>query len=275
MIYEYAIDPEIAADSKNLQILENYFGFQYSRYISTFPKKWTKDIICQAREKGNINGAKVIELLDILKNRKALKASGRTYNSMISWEKNAMSASPEFYCIVHENHVKISAISSEHEKFNTPIKWRFKKSIENLEEQFSFVFEKGKVIYIIDPYFDPISQPFKESFNKFFEILAGRPDLSEVEIKFCISSKGDHRPFRMGEEEKAKTQTLQNINTREFDNIQFFIKSEDMHARYLFCDEICMRADHSFNVDASSSVNVNLETWDTVNELKKSYFDEE
>lgn len=274
MIYEYAIDPEIAADSKNLQILENYFGFQYSRYISTFPKKWTKDIICQAKEKGSINGAKVVELLTFLKNRKALKDSGRTYISTISWEENAISAIPEFYCIVHENHVKISEISSGHEKFNIPINWRFKKSTENLKKQFSFVFEKGKVIYIIDPYFDPASPPFKESFNKFFEILASRSDLSEVKIKFCISSKGDRRPFRMGEEEKAKTKTLQNIDTHGFNNIQFFIKSEDMHARYLFCDEICMRADHSFSVDATSSVNVNLETWDTVNELKKIYFDE-
>lgn len=150
MIYEYAIDPEIAADSKNLQILENYFGFQYSRYISTFPKKWTKDIICQAKEKGSINGAKVVELLTFLKNRKALKDSGRTYISTISWEENAISAIPEFYCIVHENHVKISEISSGHEKFNIPINWRFKKSTENLKKQFSFVFEKGKVIYIID-----------------------------------------------------------------------------------------------------------------------------
>ena len=125
MIYEYAIDPEIAADSKNLQILENYFGFDKARVIVRYPYNWELVVLTKACDiSGDINRAKVEEQLRRLNGKKAYKSIKNTYNVAREWLSNSLDVTPPFHCIVsneeEDDVVNISDVNPSHFKFNTP-----------------------------------------------------------------------------------------------------------------------------------------------------------
>lgn len=277
MIYEYAIDPEIAADSKNLQILENYFGFDKARVIVRYPFNWELIVLKKARDmSGDINYAKIEEQLRRLKDKKAYKSSKLTYNLAKEWLSNSLNVIPPFYCIISNEEdddvVNIADVNPSHPKFNTPTKWeRQNKTLDNMKSIFLWILQNSKNIYIIDPYFSPLVSKYQRSFKWILETLKSRSDWKDVKLHICFSCKRRDSPFKKGEEDKAYKKTMENISN-VFPNICFVIKDTDMHPRYIFSDDICYNLDNSFDVNPSALFSVYLNSWDTVNELKKNYF---
>lgn len=280
MIYEYAIDPEIAADSKNLQILENYFGFDKARVIVRYPYNWELVVLTKACDiSGDINRAKVEEQLRRLNGKKAYKSIKNTYNVAREWLSNSLDVTPPFHCIVsneeEDDVVNISDVNPSHFKFNTPTKWeRQNKTLDNIKSIFLWILQNSKDIYIVDPYFSPFAPEYQRSFRWILETLKSRSDWEEVQLHICFSCKRKKPPFIMGEEKEAYKKTMENISN-VFPNINFVIKDTDMHPRYIFSDDVCYNSDNSFDVKPSALFSVYLNSWETVNDLKKIYFDEE
>lgn len=277
MRHEYAINPDIAARSSNLQILEPYFDFKYNRVICSFPSSWFKDVLEKSLDMGDLNKLRVIERLNLLKGaKKAFIKSGRDFDVSKSWTDNALFIKPKFFCIVdnHPDCIKIEDVISSHSKFSTQSEWRTLKTLGDFKDIFNKVFECCKTIYIIDPYFSPYTPGCVNLFNHFFELVNNREDKHDVKLKLCISAIGKRKRYSMGEEEKALSDTLERMETQGFEKIEFIIKNEDMHARYLFSDEVCFKADHSFSIDETTTFNVNLTDYETMQHVKKQYFNE-
>lgn len=213
MIYEYAIDPSIAAtwfQPKDSRFFKAGFGLGTARIVSSFPHSWKERVwseFYESQERRDLSITRMETLLEHLC-RKTVKRRGLNWDSSKSWLENAEnehSLAP-FDAILAENNPRghecvicVDSIDNDN-----PLWFRNHQLAvlrdAHIQDLISPMLRIATQVVFIDPYFSTIKR-YLRPMKRYLGIIAkGRDharkrgcavdDIPHIEI--CRSEKGGH-----------------------------------------------------------------------------------
>lgn len=211
MIYEYAIEPELAvAWAKSQKDFESYyekFGLGQSKIMSEFPKfkNWRKQFRQAAAGVQDFELQRITALFSLLVERRVLR-DGFKYDGTISWLENAET---------ENNRCPFQAILSsenprKHERVLSPgfikssILWKTEEQdfcprlSNNMAQLVLPILSNCSKLYLIDPHFGPENPRHRRPIEAFLKCMAnnrfGKPLPDRIEIH--ISDKAAFEFFK-------------------------------------------------------------------------------
>ncbi|WP_417461559.1 hypothetical protein [Kordiimonas sp.] len=279
MIYEYAIDPAVAARFENLRLIAELFDFSNPRRISRFPKSWLREVYDLSRELGDRNQKMVeVKLAQISKEKNCIQKFSREYEPHTNWPENAVNSHQltPFRGIICDGagaaFVASGDVDSTHPQLNFSPPFRLEKTVENFMDVLGPVLATARELCFVDPYFRPQNRNCSDLFKAIFASLNARPDASEVYLRVCTFS-GESSPYGTGGEARVITDMVNNCDLGNLQHKTHVVLCEaNMHARYLLTDVGAYVLDHSFSESRGAILNISMMSWERAEETKKQYF---
>jgi len=253
MIYEYAIEPELAVswgkDRAEFRYYYNQFGLGTPRMMADFPKfkNWRKQFRQAAANADETNEmARIEEIFKILK-EKRIHRNGFDYDGNIPWLKNAEleHARKEFHAILAKtnptNHSKVLTPSS----LDLSNLWQVKKQFycprqaHDMAQIVKEMLSNCSEVHFIDPYFDPSVKRWRRSFKDFLKSLFdGRTYRPEIER--IIVHTSDKTGFTYKYLKDASKKKLPSVIPLDISLAVKMWKQQDggerLHNRYILTD---------------------------------------
>lgn len=250
MIYEYAIDPSIAAtwfQPKDGRFFKAGLGLGTPRIVSSFPHSWKKRVWSEFYQSQHYRGLSIAKMETILEQlcRTTVRRRGLTWDSRRSWLENAESEhrlSP-FDAIVAKdnprNHERVICVDSIDN--DTPLWFREHQCAvsrdAHIQELISPLLRIATQIVFVDPWFSTAKR-FTQPMKRYLRIIARERDnarrggyIEEIpHIEICRSIKGAY----------CSASTLSSIVPSPLDLVVRTLDKvscgEDLHNRYILTD---------------------------------------
>ncbi len=188
MIFEYALEPELAAswhDFKDARYFKEKFGIRRGRLVSRYPKRW-KALVWQAFDSSDQNARKRLEGLVTVLTRNMVVRGSSFDGSRPSWLENAENEherSPFHAILARANPRNNPAVVLGHrlDEESEP-RWVVHQSVpaprdaEQLAEVVAPMLRCASKAIFVDPNFKPEEQRFCRTLGAFLAaMLRGRP----------------------------------------------------------------------------------------------------
>lgn len=245
MIYEYAVDPEVASQ---WGLLENYrffvreLGLGQGRLMSRYPKKWARRVW---ESYAGYNDMEKKRLEDLLAQIQAtiIKRQNYIWEDGNTWLENARleHARHNFRAILVKNNnrnrpelLDINAFSTfpcpgwDHDHGTV-----VRRDAEEVAEMLGMLLTRCRWVKFIDPYFSVCRPWHKKSMTHFFRILAGERPVGTPEL-IEMHTSGDN----------ASSEHLKSFYERIIpEGLQVFLyqwrkkqKGQSVHNRFILSD---------------------------------------
>lgn len=210
MIYEYAIDPELAVhwgkDKGDFRFYKKSIGLGYPRIMSEFPKlkNWRKQFRRAAAGSDDNEMLRITEIFTILTER-MIRRSTDGYDGNMSWLENAIQAdrSEPFKAILsldNPNHyakVLRSDIIDDHPLWNVNSQAICARLAADMSCAISAMLSNCREIYFIDPHFGPENARRRRPLKAFLNATKNRTHkLMPKIIEIHTSEKSDPTFFK-------------------------------------------------------------------------------
>ena len=215
ILEEFAVNPGVIREWKDLNIITMNFGFHNGAVISSFPKNWIVGLKQKAETelKGKTEYLKVIEKLRIIKDHILIK-SGREFNHELDWVNNSImqQETKPFYKIIHiDNVAECTAVIKfgdiDELLFAHLREGKVKRDAESFANISRLLLANSKNIQFIEPHF---SAKYNKGFIKPLKAMLvtagvfGRGNI--VSIQFHTSHKHGNTEVCIEEEKIAINQ---------------------------------------------------------------------
>lgn len=213
MIYEYAIDPSIAAtwfQLKEGRFFKAGLGLGTPRIVSSFPRSWKRHVWNEFRQSEHDRDFSIKRMETMLEHlcRKTVNRRGHNWDNSKSWLENAESEHglAPFDAIVakdnprnHERVICVDSIDSD-----TPLWFREHQCAVSrdaqIQEAISPLLRIATQIVFVDPYFST-ERRFTQPMRRYLEIIASERNIARrrgcfeenlPHIEICRSTRADH-----------------------------------------------------------------------------------
>ena len=246
MIYEYAVDPRIAAswfETDKARFFKAGIGIGNPRIVSLYPSTWDKlvwkEFIRYGRHK-DLDSNKMEAVLKYLCYR-AVRRSNRNWNSDKSWLENAETEhnSTPFDAIISKdnprNHERVICVDSIDD--DTPVWYRrrqvtVRREAKTLERCVSPMLRIATKIVFVDPYFGT-RQRYLETMRCYFSAIhRSASDVNRFpDIEICRAERG---------QDFARSQLAEIIPSQlklVVRTLRERYRGEALHNRYILTDK--------------------------------------
>lgn len=189
MIREFAVEPEVMETWQHFRELFHQFGVSQGRLISEFPSKWRKtlyELVSEREKKGLIDPTKAKSICDRIAaaRDRFCGAQGRSFDPALAWLANAESqhkARPFHVIIVSQEPrtgpnlglLVAGDFDPEVQPWKVDKQIKLERSADAFETCASLMLSLAREIVLVDPYFDPRKNRFREPFGAW--VRAGKP----------------------------------------------------------------------------------------------------
>lgn len=112
MIYEFALNPRIGCDWRQLQHLLSHCGVEFGRLIAQYPKDWIKRVNQSVSPHSELDKIRLTQVLQDASNRRVLMRRGRSYdNPAGTWTSNAL---------ISHSQIPFKGILTHHDELESP-----------------------------------------------------------------------------------------------------------------------------------------------------------
>jgi hypothetical protein len=287
MIYEFALEPELAArwhDPREYFLFKETFGMKTGRFISAYPKKWKKmvyDAFINSPDGQNQNAQmRLTALLESLWGMSIKRKS--SFPEMTDWLERAEAEHDErpFRAILATKNPRKKdfvietndLIDNGHQLWNIPDDPVVPRKAEELAKAVSPILKKCQWAIIVDPNFDPGKSRFRDTLERF--LIECRDNncgesCPQIELHTGIDRFFKSRDSRTLSDEQCELTKLTN-NCGKYlppvipENMAVTIKvwkrkgnGQRLHNRYLLTDLASVSfgtgIDHAGNTDAEET----------------------
>lgn len=250
MIYEYAIDPSIAAtwfQREQSRPFKDGLGLGTPRIVSSFPHSWKKRVWSEFYQSQNYRGLSIRRMETLLEHlcRKTVERRGLNWDNNKSWLENAESEHrlAPFDAILAKNnprgHKHVICVDSIEDN---PLWFReHQRTVSRdarIQELISPMLRIATQVVFVDPYFSTEGR-FTRPMKRCLRILARQKDnarrrgyaMEDIpHIEICRSEKG--RPCRNVQLSSVVPPQL-NLIVRTLEKMD---RGEALHNRYILTD---------------------------------------
>lgn len=188
ILAEFAVNPDVIKEWRDLKIISMNFGFDHGAVISLFPKNWIAALKQKAETelKGTKEYLSVIEKLNTIKNDVLIK-SGRDYDPKQAWIDNSIRQhqAKNFYKIIHDDgmpvHADVIGFDDLDESVFRDLRagW-IKRKASVLADVSRLLLVNSKNIQFIDPFFSAKDTKFFKTLEEMLRVAGyfGRDNVS-------------------------------------------------------------------------------------------------
>lgn len=202
MIREYALEPHLLSNWKDIRYFIEKFSVAQGRLISEFPRHWKKMVYEACDSCGDVERTRITEKLKNIGER--LIRRGREYDPGKAWVTNAMESNVKlaFHAIIACNPVSScnqlvtgEAIHDGHTLWQDERSWAVRREAGAMSDAAGVLLEISREIVFVDPYFKPTSRNYRQPLEKFLERLAKRLAGPPRRLEYHLGD-GDKPPRR-------------------------------------------------------------------------------
>lgn len=209
MIFEYALEPTLMDNWKDIRYFKDQCGAENGRLISEFPYKWERAVFEAIRLSGSgpVEKHRMKEALRSIVKYKMFRRPKILWDDKRSWIDNAREehARLKFRAIVSKNcsDDDASCILAGDYTDESKLLWQCSPSItiERAASRMSLavapVLNLSTHIIFIDPHFDPYERRFRNTLMAFLGTLSGRNNGLPIQrLEYHVSDKWDETEFK-------------------------------------------------------------------------------
>lgn len=256
ILAEFAVNPDVIKDWRDLRMITMNFGFEHGAVISLFPKNWIATLKQKAETelKGTKEYLSVIEKLNIIKNDVLIK-SGRDYDPNQAWIDNSIRQhqAKNFYKIIHDDgmhgHADVIGFDDLDEAvFRDLREGTIKRKASVLAESSRLLLVNSKNIQFIDPFFSAKDTKFFKTLEEMLRVgdFDGRNNIS---VQIHASYKHSDRLVDIDDEKQSLNRYLK-PRVSAGKSIDFYWWDDkgtaEIHPRYLITEKGGVRFDRGF-----------------------------
>jgi hypothetical protein len=259
MHYEYAVDPRVMGSSWQMfRYLIEKFGFDRGRLISEFPRKaWFREVYEASNAFSPTQKARLEIMLKAARGTKVIR-SGRPYDDIIAWLPNALTEhrrAPFRAVIASENSnasnfvLVADEMEEEHPLMLAPSTVATPRDPVSIATALRALIIYGSSILIVDPFFDPTKQRYKEFLREFLRVVKENNSTVVCEIHYR-----SHPNALTPEDIERHAKNVFPGVIADGMTIKFYCWKEkdggaDFHARYLLTDKGGIGVDAGFSAE--------------------------
>mgnify|MGYP000662688467 CR=1 FL=1 len=259
---EFAVNPNVITDWKDLKVITMNFGFEHGAVISSFPKAWLKSLQQKAKsELQEVEYSRVVERLRAIKDDVLIK-SGREFKPECDWIQNSLiqQKNKPFYKIIHDGELAdhpevISFDLVDKHVFKDLREGKIKRYADSFAEVSKLLLANSKSIQFIDPYFSAkgkngkLNEGFIKSFKAMLNVAGVFNRNNITSIQFHTSYKHSKTEVHIeGEKEMLDAHYRKLIPSGQ--QIEFLWWNDEgtgeIHPRYLVTEKGGIRFDIGF-----------------------------
>lgn len=275
MLREYAVEPEVFSDvdfRTFIQVLDG-FSFSNGRLISTFPKKWAREVY-SILNKLNIQDNKKKSIVNRLRKIAFAKRSCESWDSLKSWSENAQFFNQQdpFHAIISgSGPLQIDDLHDDTPQWKSERQVRVPRTIEGFEEVTKDALKFAEHVKFIDAHYSPSLVRFGVPLSRFVELGNSGRRVKKLEYHLGFdNSTAEH--FR--ETLQSKQHFLKLESEQEF----YFFRwkatgeenSENLHPRFILTESGGMHFDYGLDTGDGNNL-VSLLENNIYNELWNQY----
>jgi hypothetical protein len=203
MIYEYAVEPEIASQwgsREHYRFFVRELGLGQGRLISRYPKKWTKKVWECYSGSNDMEKKRLEDILSRLKDN-MIKRKDMAWREGCSWQENVLiehKRYPFWGVLIKDYSKKLPGLFDEDDLSVMPCTiWDIphgkpvKRVADEMASELGVLLTHCRWIKFVDPYLSCLNR-YKKSMQKFFSVLgASRPVEHPERIEIHTSKRYD------------------------------------------------------------------------------------
>lgn len=247
MIYEYALEPELAAswhDFQRARYFKEKFGIGRGRLVSRYPKRW-KALVWQAFDNPDQNAKKRLEALLTVLTRNMV-ARGSPYSGG-PWFDNAEKehTRSQFHAILARANptknpgvVLGDAVDEESEPlWVTPSSLNVPRDADRLAEVVAPMLRCASKVIFVDPHFKPMEERFRRTLGAFFAAaLKGRPGSPPDPVELHVDAdKYGRAAFELECKKKLPPIIPVGVSLRII-RLKQWPRGQELHNRFILTD---------------------------------------
>jgi len=244
MIFEYALEPALLNNWKDMRFYKDSCGIGMGRLISEYPHKWERHVFDAIRlsSAGEVEKKRIKEALRNIIKYKMYRRTSAAWDDRVDWLSNALRehASKPFRAIVAEVDKARESGQLLCGEFldETNTLWKCDHSVDiprsaaDMANVVKPILELASVIVFIDPHMDPHEGRYKRPTLEFLKIIANRTTGVPLRrLEYHVSDKWEENEFKRRLDTDLKPHKPAGIS------LSIFRWNEDsMHNRYILTD---------------------------------------
>ena len=209
MIFEYALEPTLLDNWKDIRYFKDQCGAENGRLISEFPRRWERSVFEAIRLSGSgqVETLKMKEALRSIVKYKMFRRPKILWDDKRSWIDNAKKEHQRlmFHAIVAKNCSDdvASCLLSGDDIDESKLLWQCPPSKEivriasDMAREVAPLLNLSTQIMFIDPHFDPQEKRFRNPLIGFLQILSRRSNGFPINrLEYHVSDKWDEKEFK-------------------------------------------------------------------------------
>jgi hypothetical protein len=241
MIYEYALDPALLNNWKDVRFFKDSCGIGMGRLISEYPHKWERHVfeVIRLSTAGDVEKKRMKEALRNIMKYKTYRRTTTAWDDGMDWLSNALKVhgSKPFRAIVagvDKSREGGQLLCAEFLDETNPL-WQCDSSTDVFRTAAALagivkpMLELASVVIFIDPHMDPSAGRYRRPIVEFLKIIAGRTTGVPLQrLEFHVSDKWEPTEFkrRLDSDLKPLKSTTLPLSVIRW-------KEEKMHNRYI------------------------------------------
>ncbi len=292
---EFALNPDVITDWKDLKVITMNFGFEHGAVISSFPNAWLKSLQQKAKsELQEVEYSRVVERLSVIKDDVLIK-SDREFKPEQDWIQNALiqQKNKPFYRIIHDSevagHAEIICFDLlDKDVFKDLREGKVKRYADSFADVSKLLLAHSKSIQFIDPYFSArdkngkLNKGFIKPFQSMLNIAGvfTRNNIASIQFHTSYMHSGTE-VYIEGEKEILDEHYRKLIPIGQ--KIEFLWWNDkgtgEIHQRYLVTEKGGIRFDRGFVEPTpieqrEAETDVSMMTTEMISSISKSYREE-
>lgn len=255
MIYEYALDPDLLDNWKDIRYFKDNSGSEKGRLISEYPKKWARAVFNVIRNSdcGDVEKKRMKEAIRRIQRYKSFRRTTCDWDVNLNWVDNAKAEHRirPFRAIVGKcENDETNGVLSGQDIDETIELWNCDcgpvvRNAVSMANTVTPLLDLSQHIKFIDPHFNPDISRFRSPLLEMLKILSHRDNGLPVQsIEYHISNKPNRRDYAQFNEDLFKEDVNRHLKPNISQNISLSFIQWDasyMHNRYILTNIGCLR----------------------------------
>ncbi|HDH05194.1 MAG TPA: hypothetical protein ENH01_05695 [Nitrospirae bacterium] len=255
MIYEYALDPDLLDNWKDIRYFKDNSGAEKGRLISEYPKKWARAVFNVIRNSdcGDVEKKRMKEAIRRIQRYKSFRRTTCDWDVNLNWVDNAKAEHRirPFRAIVAKcDNDETNRVLSGRDIDERTNLWNcdcgsIVRNAAAIATAVAPLLALSQHIKFIDPHFNPDIARFRNPLLEMLKIVSRRNNGIPLQsLEYHISNRPNRREIDEFDEELFKSDVNLRLKPNMSRNISLsFIQwnSSYMHNRYIITNVGCLR----------------------------------
>ena len=209
MIFEYALDPTLLDNWKDIRYFKDQCGAEKGRLISEYPSKWERAVFEAIRlsNPGPVEKHRMKEAIRNIVKYKLFRRSRILWDDKLTWFDNARVEHERmnFHAIISKNcdDDESNCILAGDHVDDSKLLWKCSHSVtiernaSRMAREVAPVLLLSTQIIFIDPHFDPSERRFRNPLIEFLGVLSKRNNGVPLQrLEYHVSDKWEETEFK-------------------------------------------------------------------------------